>query len=77
MTRTEILVSETEGSTQATLNPDFGNDPDSVPAFYNLQIPPKIHFRLIFSSPPPSKWKNLPPENTVLLNHTIVIIIIN
>jgi hypothetical protein len=78
MTRTEILVSETEGSKQATLNPDFWNDPDSVPAFYSLQIPPQIHLRLIFSSPPPpSKWKNLPPESTVLLNHTIVILIIN
>jgi len=57
MTRTEIFLSETEGSKQATLNPDFGNDPDSVPAFYNLQIPPKIHLRSSSQVPLPQSGK--------------------
>jgi hypothetical protein len=39
MTKTEnSLASETEGSKQAILKPDTGNDPDLVPSIYNPQI---------------------------------------
>jgi hypothetical protein len=50
-----FLVSETEGSKQVTIKPNTGNDPDLVPSIYNLQILPKVHLRLVLSSPPPSK----------------------